>query len=222
MTFRILFEQSGVFKNTLKELGYDAISYDIENNFNETDHVIDIFKEIDKYFYGLSNLFDTFNDNDFIIAFFPCTYFSVQNNLIWNRQLKAFRKWDDDRINKYIDNRKQKRKIYYDYFTKFESIIKSKNLKCILENPYTNNYLLQFTLPNIIIQNRIEYGDNRKKPTMFYTYNFNPYYNHIERLYTNKPKELHNKTAKGIKRSLIQKEFAYNILKIFILPLKEN
>ena len=33
-----LFEQSGAFKNKFKELGYDAVDVDIQNNFNETDY----------------------------------------------------------------------------------------------------------------------------------------------------------------------------------------
>lgn len=32
-----LFEQSGTFKNEFKKLGYEAIDYDIQNEFNETD-----------------------------------------------------------------------------------------------------------------------------------------------------------------------------------------
>lgn len=41
-----LFEQSGTFKNEFKKLGYDAEDYDIQDNFGETDHVIDLFNEI--------------------------------------------------------------------------------------------------------------------------------------------------------------------------------
>ncbi len=46
MTFHLLFEQSGTFKNELKKLGYDAYDYDILNDFNETDYQIDLFCEI--------------------------------------------------------------------------------------------------------------------------------------------------------------------------------
>ena len=42
------FEQSGTFKNEFKKLGYDAEDYDIQNNFGETDYVIDLFAEIEK------------------------------------------------------------------------------------------------------------------------------------------------------------------------------
>ena len=41
------FEQSGTFKNEFKKLGILAEDYDIQNNFGETDHVIDLFNEIE-------------------------------------------------------------------------------------------------------------------------------------------------------------------------------
>lgn len=47
-----LFEQSGTFKNELKKIGYSAYDYDIQNNHGETDHVIDLFAEIEKAYTG--------------------------------------------------------------------------------------------------------------------------------------------------------------------------
>lgn len=41
------FEQSGTFKNEFIKLGFPAEDYDIQNNFGETDNVIDLFNEID-------------------------------------------------------------------------------------------------------------------------------------------------------------------------------
>ena len=41
------FEQSGTFKNEFIKLGIPAEDYDIQNNFNQTDHVIDLFAEIE-------------------------------------------------------------------------------------------------------------------------------------------------------------------------------
>lgn len=41
-----LFEQSGTFKNEFIKLGIDAEDYDILDDFGQTDHVIDLFKEI--------------------------------------------------------------------------------------------------------------------------------------------------------------------------------
>lgn len=52
------FEQSGTFKNEFKKLGYDAEDYDIQNNFGETDHVMDLFSEIENAFDGKASIFD--------------------------------------------------------------------------------------------------------------------------------------------------------------------
>lgn len=48
----LFFEQSGVFKNEFKKLGYEAYDYDIQNNFGETDYQIDLFAEIEKAYEG--------------------------------------------------------------------------------------------------------------------------------------------------------------------------
>ena len=53
-----LFEQSGVFKNEFIKLGYKAIDMDIQNNFNQTDKVVDLFQEI-KIAYKRERAFST-------------------------------------------------------------------------------------------------------------------------------------------------------------------
>lgn len=55
----LMFEQSGVFKNEFKKLGYEAYDYDIQNNFGETDYQIDLFKEIEDAYDGKPSLFDS-------------------------------------------------------------------------------------------------------------------------------------------------------------------
>ena len=64
MIYHCLFEQSGTFKNEFKKLGYQAFDYDIKNDFNETDYLIDLFKEIEKAYDGESSLFDDFVGGD--------------------------------------------------------------------------------------------------------------------------------------------------------------
>jgi hypothetical protein len=53
------FEQSGTFKNEFIKLGIPAEDYDIQNNFGETDHIVDLFAEIDKAYDGKPSLFDS-------------------------------------------------------------------------------------------------------------------------------------------------------------------
>ena len=49
-----LFEQSGTFKKEFIKLGIAAEDYDIQNNFGETDHVVDIFADIEKAYDNLT------------------------------------------------------------------------------------------------------------------------------------------------------------------------
>ena len=48
----LMFEQSGVFKNEFKKLGYESFDYDIQDNFGETDYKIDLFNEIETAYRG--------------------------------------------------------------------------------------------------------------------------------------------------------------------------
>lgn len=46
------FEQSGTFKNEFIKLGIPAEDYDIQDNFGQTDHNIDLFHEIEEAYVG--------------------------------------------------------------------------------------------------------------------------------------------------------------------------
>ena len=46
------FEQSGTFKQEFIKLGIPAEDYDIQNEFEQTDHVCDLFAEIEKAYRG--------------------------------------------------------------------------------------------------------------------------------------------------------------------------
>lgn len=74
------FEQSGTFKKEFKKLGYDVYDYDIQNDFNETDFVIDLFLEIENAYDNKTSIFDNITSNDLIMAFFPCIYFTGSTN----------------------------------------------------------------------------------------------------------------------------------------------
>ena len=53
------FEQSGTFKNEFIKLGIPAEDYDIQNNFGETDHEIDLFQAIEDAYADKPSLFDS-------------------------------------------------------------------------------------------------------------------------------------------------------------------
>ena len=88
------FEQSGTFKNEFIKLGIPAEDYDIQNNFGQTDHVIDLFAEIETaYVGGGISVFDNITKDDLIIAFFPCIKFC---NIAEYNQRSAQEKWRRD------------------------------------------------------------------------------------------------------------------------------
>lgn len=85
------FEQSGTFKNEFIKLGIPAEDYDIQNNYNETDHIIDLFTEIEKGYEGKASIFDNITEDDLIIAFFPCIYFETIQQLYFALAKNDFR-----------------------------------------------------------------------------------------------------------------------------------
>ena len=46
------FEQSGTFKNEFIKLGIPAEDYDIQDDFGQTDHVADLFENIQNAYEG--------------------------------------------------------------------------------------------------------------------------------------------------------------------------
>jgi hypothetical protein len=47
-----MFEQSAVFRDEFRKIGYEAYCYDIQNNFGKTDFQIDLFAEIERAYGG--------------------------------------------------------------------------------------------------------------------------------------------------------------------------
>jgi hypothetical protein len=90
------FEQSGTFKNEFKKLGYEAEDYDIQNNFGETDNVVDLFAEIENAYGGGYSIFDTITKDDLIVAFFPCIYFSCLSQMAMRFSYRNYQKISDE------------------------------------------------------------------------------------------------------------------------------
>jgi hypothetical protein len=58
------FEQSGTFKNEFIKFGIPAEDYDIQNNFGETDHVVDLFGAIEAAYDGKPSIFDNIREGE--------------------------------------------------------------------------------------------------------------------------------------------------------------
>ena len=223
MTFNkihCLFEQSGTFKKAFKELGYDAIDYDI-NKTENVDVVIDLFTQISYASQEKKSVvFDNISQDDLVIAFFPCTYFSDQSQLLSRGDNYGQKEWSKKQKLEYSMEQMQKRYTFYTFLCNLCLIAIKKGFKLIIENPYGKvNFLKQYfpIKPEVIILNRQKMGDFYKKPTQFFFINCHSEFN-LQSEYS-----LENKVAKkiednrGISRSIISQEFAKNFIKNFII-----
>lgn len=106
------FEQSGTFKNEFKKLGYAAEDYDIQNNFGETDHVADLFAEIERGYNNEPSIFDNITPDDLIIAFFPGIYFCDISTMNI-REMSAIKKHCKRRFEMIISLHERRNKFFY-------------------------------------------------------------------------------------------------------------
>lgn len=223
LCFHCFFEQSGTFKNEFRKLGFQSFDYDILNDFGQTDYIIDLFNEIDKCFSGYSSIFDNFNsDNDFILAFFPCVRFESQI-LLWflgnekNLRLKS----DREKLLKDLELHKELHDLY-NLITKLVIICLDRNLKLIIENPYSSqHYLTRYWAikPKIIDFNRSERGDYFEKPTQYWFINCEPKDNFIFEAIDIKPKKRICNISNKADRSLISSDYANRFIREFIIDI---
>lgn len=219
------FEQSGTFKNEFIKLGISAEDYDIQNNFNETDNVIDLFAEIEKGYEGKESIFDNITQDDLIIAFYPCIYFCEKSQYAFYMANYNYRMLSDtDKIKKILE-REHNRHYYYSLLLKFVGICINKNIRMIFENPYTQpHYLTNNFVKNadVIDKNRSLRGDFRKKPTQYWFFNCKATYGES---FTPTPKNeikthndfSHTKDISITERSMISPDYARNFICDFIL-----
>ena len=113
------FEQSGTFKNEFIKLGIPAEDYDIQNNFGQTDHVVDLFENIQNAYEGGASVFDNITKDDLIVAFFPCIYFSCLSSLWFGLDHHDYKNWDLKRKFDYMLDRSQKRTAFFETLYKF-------------------------------------------------------------------------------------------------------
>lgn len=223
--FHCLFEQSGTFKQEFKKLGHIAYDYDIQDEFGETDYVIDLFAEIEKAYTEKESIFDNIKETDMILAFFPCTRFEDQIQLHFRGCATQMKKWtNEQKLENGLKLHRELAKLY-ELITKLVVVCLKRKIPLIIENPYSaQHYLKNFwAIPcTFIDKDRTLRGDYYKKPTQYWFINCKPQYNLIlepqvwhERKTIN---NVHNKTE----RSLISKEYANRFIREFILKKEES
>lgn len=224
MAYRCLFEQSGTFKNEFKKLGYEAYDYDILNEFNETDYQIDLYEEIIKAYNNVESIFDTFNQDDVVLAFFPCIRFENQILLWFRGDCYCQRNWDNVKKLQYAMVLQSELTTNYRILSELIIVCIRKGLGLIIENPYsTQHYLItHFPIkPTIIDKDRTLKGDYMKKPTAYWFIGIEPKYNKVNEPINYKEKITHNKfwwdKNKTVKRSLISPDYANRFIKEYII-----
>lgn len=216
----ILFEQSGTFKKVFEKYGYKVTEYDIEKTEN-VDFNIDIFTEIDRVIMAKEkSLFDNIHNDDLVLAFFPCTYFSDQSQLLSRGDNFGQKTWSERKKLEYSMQQMNKRKDFFNYLCKLCIIAIEKGFKLIIENPSGKvNFLKWFfpIKPGVIIQDRREYGDLFKKSTQFFFVNCKPEFNLFSEVDKTQLKTNTIENCKGFSRSKISSNFAENFCNQFIL-----
>lgn len=174
-----LFEQSGVFKNAFREIGIRATDYDIQNQYGQTDWVCDLFHEISAAYKGRKSLFDTIFPEDLVMAFFPCTYFCQNNQMVFTGVAKNMRKLTVRQKTNNLLERSQKRQYYYEIILKLFTVCEEKKIRLIVENPFSTEHYLYNNFPYspaLIDRNRQLRGDYYVKPTQYFFLNCCPTY----------------------------------------------
>lgn len=220
MKVHCFFEQSGIFKNEFKKLNCEAYDYDIFDEFNQTDFIVDLFQEILKAYENKESIFDSITKHDLIIAFFPCIRFEDQIQLHFRGCAAQMKNWtDEQKLEKDLKLHKELSELYA-IITKLVIICIRRKIPLIIENPYsTQHYLRNFwPIPATIIdKDRTIRGDYYKKPTQYFFVNFNVKQNMILEAYTVNKRRTISKVNKKIDRSLISSEYANRFIREFIL-----
>lgn len=236
MKAHCLFEQSGTFKNEFKKLGIDALDYDIQNEFGETDRQVDLFEEIQKAYGGGQSIFDEMSKDDLLMVFFPCTRFEDQSLLLFRCDNFTLQNKPDQEKLKFSLKYHEELAQLYELITKLAIVIYEKGLKAVIENPYsTQHYLFNYWClkPSVIDKDRTLNGDYYKKPTQYFFINIEPKNNLVlepldyVKLHTisNYAKDKDNNidgNSRKTSRSMIHPQYASRFIKQYLIDYETD
>lgn len=219
------FEQSGTFKNEFRKLGYDAVDADIQDNFGETDYIIDLFQSIEDAYEGVPTLFDAITNDDLIMAFFPCIYFCANSQVMFSFTERNYKNLTPKKKCDAILERSKKREYFFSVAVKMFSVAEQRGLRLIMENPWSGQTFLKanFVMPPAIIDNdRSLRGDYFRKPTAYWFINCEPTsgYSYQPNPHPRRVVDTKRSGVAGVcseERSMISPEYARNFICDFIV-----
>lgn len=171
------FEQSGTFKNEFRKLGYEAEDYDIQNEYGQTDHICDLFAEIERGYDGKPSIFDYITSDDLILAFFPCIYFCATSQMSIYWSCTNYRAMSVHDKTEAILERSKNREKYFRLAVKMLTIAQERGGRLIMENPWSEQTFLKWNFvkgPDLVDMNRTKRGDFYNKPTAYWFINCTP------------------------------------------------
>ena len=174
----LLFEQSGTFKRAFSAQGIPGEDYDIKNDFGETENVCDLFKAIRSASNGEPSVLDKIKPDDYVMAFFPCTWFeTIQQTYYSLNHLNLRGMTLEQKVLSAIDRLRQ-RTDAHELLYRLWLLGHKRKWTLVIENPATPpNYLISgqnFPPPSFVDPNRQLHGDMFSKPTAYWFVGLKP------------------------------------------------
>ena len=218
------FEQSGTFRDEFIKLGIPSEDYDIDNHFGKTDHVIDLFGEINAAYVGGASVFDNVGKDDLIMAFFPCIRFTEQALLGFQGNSNRIREWGEDKKLEYCCKLHTELHELYLLVSKMAIVCIRKGIRLIIENPWADRHYLKnywCLKPAVVDKNRKLNGDYYKKPTQYFFVGCEPEQNFIfeplEACEDRTVKFLKWNSERQYTRSMIHPQYARRFIKMYLI-----
>ena len=188
---------------------------------------------------GGTSVFDIFDQEDIIFAFFPCVRFEAQILLSFRGQMHGMEQWDYKQ--KMINCMRLMDELHYNYdlVNKLFIICMDKGLRMVMENPFSEEHFLRRYWcypPALIDRDRRENGDWQKKPTQYWFVNLEPKRNLVfepveelkrrldaHRAMTKDDARQRNENATiKVARSMIHPQYANRFIRQFLLEGKND
>ena len=218
------FEQSGTFRDEFIKLGIPSEDYDIDNHFGKTDHVIDLFGEINTAYGGGASVFDNVGKDDLVMAFFPCIRFTEQALLGFQGNSNRIREWSEDKKLEYCCKLHTELHELYLLVSKMSIVCLRKSIRLIIENPWADRHYLKnywCLKPAVVDKNRKLNGDYYKKPTQYFFVGCEPEQNFIfeplEACEDRAVKFLKWNSERQYTRSMIHPQYARRFIKMYLI-----
>ena len=185
---------------------------------------------------GEPSIFDGIDTDDLVLSFFPCVRFENQIMLGFRGQMKQQKTWTYKQKMEYDMKLLSELKHNYDLVNKMFIICMDKNLRLVMENPYSQEHFLRRYWcypPSIIDKDRRESGDYFAKPTQYWFLNCEPKdnlifepitYNHLGtkdtiRLMSKEDWEKTGAPTNKVARSMIHPDYANRFIRQHLIDI---